>query len=196
MPCSYFHTLPCFECFIYCNHKCFRSIKPKRFCCLTLVDTPVATHPYQPSCFDGCVRNFLQSLPSHQAASFPLLPSHAMTPYRNLFQQEHEWNTCIFVIATRFVNRFYFAICKVRCKPTFSFQEQVGFFTTFPNVPRVITWSFPRRDPKLLNILTGTPRLSRYSPAGDAALICPAGEIWSVVTESPTLQSTRTLSIL
>src|ERR1041384_8249858 len=35
-------------------------------------------------------------------------------------------------------------------------------------------------------MLLGTPRALRNSPAGLASAISPAGEIWSVVTESPT----------
>ena len=31
----------------------------------------------------------------------------------------------------------------------------------------------------------------RYRPAGESVLIAPAGEMWSVVTESPSLASTR-----
>lgn len=31
----------------------------------------------------------------------------------------------------------------------------------------------------------------RYLPAGVSALMAPAGEMWSVVTESPSLASTR-----
>ncbi len=31
----------------------------------------------------------------------------------------------------------------------------------------------------------------RYVPAGESGLIAPAGEMWSVVIESPTFTSTR-----
>ena len=39
------------------------------------------------------------------------------------------------------------------------------------------------------------PWASRYLPAGLSALIEPAGLMWSVVTESPSLASTRALAI-
>ena len=51
-------------------------------------------------------------------------------------------------------------------------------------VPRVITRSLPRRDPKLLKS-RGDSCSWRYRPAGPSGLIAPAGEMWSVVTESP-----------
>src|SRR5690606_28428562 len=49
----------------------------------------------------------------------------------------------------------------------------------------------PRRDPYELNSCRGTPRSDRYFPAGESGLIEPAGEMWSVVTESPSFASTR-----
>ena len=36
-----------------------------------------------------------------------------------------------------------------------------------------------------LNIETGTPCCCRYEPAGPSFLMLPAGEMWSVVIESP-----------
>ncbi len=39
--------------------------------------------------------------------------------------------------------------------------------------------------------MRSTPLVCRYWPAGLSALIEPAGEMWSVVTESPSLASTR-----
>ena len=35
------------------------------------------------------------------------------------------------------------------------------------------------------------PCSAKYLPAGESALIFPAGEMWSVVTESPRTASTR-----
>src|SRR3954454_21015493 len=59
------------------------------------------------------------------------------------------------------------------------------------NVPRIITSWLPRRDPYELNSCRGTPWSARYLPAGESGLIELAGEMWSVVTESPSLASTR-----
>ena len=57
----------------------------------------------------------------------------------------------------------------------------------FANVPRIITSWFPRRAPYELNSRRRRPRAPwRYRPAGESALIEPAGEMWSVVIESPT----------
>src|ERR671917_170001 len=61
----------------------------------------------------------------------------------------------------------------------------------FANVPRIITSWLPRRDPYELNSCRGTPCSARYRPAGESGLIELAGEMWSVVTESPSLASTR-----
>ena len=36
-----------------------------------------------------------------------------------------------------------------------------------------------------------TPCSASHSPAGESGLMAPAGEMWSVVTESPNLASTR-----
>ena len=58
-------------------------------------------------------------------------------------------------------------------------------------VPRIITSWLPRREPYELNSWRATPCSARYLPAGESALIEPAGEMWSVVTESPSLASTR-----
>ena len=52
-------------------------------------------------------------------------------------------------------------------------------------MPRTITSWFPRREPYELKSLRSTPCSTRYRPAGDSGLIEPAGEMWSVVTESP-----------
>src|SRR2546423_13964826 len=59
------------------------------------------------------------------------------------------------------------------------------------NVPRIITSWLPRRDPYELKSRRSTPCDARYRPAGESGLIAPAGEMWSVVTESPSLASTR-----
>ena len=59
------------------------------------------------------------------------------------------------------------------------------------NVPRIITSWLPRRDPYELKSRRSTPCSDRYLPAGASALIAPAGEMWSVVIESPSLSSTR-----
>src|SRR6185436_3480028 len=59
------------------------------------------------------------------------------------------------------------------------------------NVPRIMTSWLPRREPYELNSCRGTPCSARYLPAGESNLIEDAGEMWSVVTESPSLASTR-----
>ncbi len=59
------------------------------------------------------------------------------------------------------------------------------------NVPRIITSWLPRREPYELKSLRSTPCSARYRPAGLSGLIEPAGLMWSVVTESPSLASTR-----
>ena len=56
---------------------------------------------------------------------------------------------------------------------------------TFANVPRTITSWLPRRAPYELNSRRSTPWSTRYFPAGESGRIAPAGEMWSVVTESP-----------
>ena len=61
----------------------------------------------------------------------------------------------------------------------------------FANVPRIITSWCPRRAPYELNSLVGTPCAISHFPAGLAAGIEPAGEMWSVVIESPSIASTR-----
>src|SRR5881397_1809716 len=61
----------------------------------------------------------------------------------------------------------------------------------FANVPRMSTSWFPRRVPYWLKSTGFTPFETRYCPAGLAAGIAPAGEMWSVVTESPTDTRTR-----
>src|SRR5215831_16130057 len=52
------------------------------------------------------------------------------------------------------------------------------------NVPRIITSWLPRRVPYWLKSSGLTWWASRYFPAGESALIDPAGEMWSVVIES------------
>src|SRR6202521_1346754 len=64
-----------------------------------------------------------------------------------------------------------------------------------PNVPRTITSWLPRRAPELLKSGRCTPRSIKYLPAGLSTGIAPAGEMWSVVTESPSTASTRAPSI-
>ena len=54
-----------------------------------------------------------------------------------------------------------------------------------PNVPRISTSWWPRRAPYELNSSGATLRSWSHSPAGDHGAIEPAGEMWSVVTESP-----------
>ena len=58
-------------------------------------------------------------------------------------------------------------------------------------VPRTMTWWFPRREPYELKSTFSTPLEIRYWPAGLAAGMLPAGEMWSVVTELPTITRTR-----
>ena len=59
------------------------------------------------------------------------------------------------------------------------------------NVPRVMTRSLPRREPKLLKSCGLMPACCKYCPAGPLAGMAPAGEMWSVVTELPSNTSTR-----
>ena len=63
------------------------------------------------------------------------------------------------------------------------------------NVPRIITSWWPRRAPYELNSSGATPCSWSHWPAGDQAAIEPAGEMWSVVTESPSTASTRAPSM-
>ena len=56
-------------------------------------------------------------------------------------------------------------------------------------VPRTITRSSPRREPYELKSRLAIPRDFKYRPAGLSSAMSPAGEMWSVVTES--LRSTR-----
>ena len=65
----------------------------------------------------------------------------------------------------------------------------------FANVPRIITSWLPRREPYELKSFGSTPCSIRYSPAGLSRLIEPAGEMWSVVTLSPSTASTRAPSM-
>ena len=73
------------------------------------------------------------------------------------------------------------------------------FSRTLAKVPRTITSWLPRREPYELKSLRSTPCSTRYSPAGLCGRIAPAGEMWSVVTESPTWtrqRAPRTSSIV
>ena len=65
------------------------------------------------------------------------------------------------------------------------------FRRTFANVPRTITSWLPRREPYELKSFRSTPCSTRYVPAGESGLIEPAGEMWSVVTESPSMTRQR-----
>ena len=65
----------------------------------------------------------------------------------------------------------------------------------FAKVPRIITSWLPRREPYELKSPGSTPFSINHSPAGLAFLIAPAGEMWSVVTESPRTARTRAPSI-
>ena len=58
-------------------------------------------------------------------------------------------------------------------------------------VPRIITSWLPRRLPNELKSFGSTPREMRYAPAGPSSGMAPAGEMWSVVTLSPSRASTR-----
>ena len=60
-----------------------------------------------------------------------------------------------------------------------------------PKVPRTSTSCWPRRAPYELNSSGPTPCAWSHWPAGDHGAIDPAGEMWSVVTESPSTASTR-----
>ncbi len=60
-----------------------------------------------------------------------------------------------------------------------------------PNVPRIITSWFPRRAPKVLKSRGSTPSDIRCCPAGAPRGMLPAGEMWSVVTESPRMVRIR-----
>ena len=63
------------------------------------------------------------------------------------------------------------------------------------NVPRIITSWLPRRAPYELKSFFATPSDLSHTPAGDFSAIEPAGEIWSVVMESPNMPSTRAFAI-
>lgn len=60
---------------------------------------------------------------------------------------------------------------------------------TFPKVPLAITRSFPLLAPYELNSFSSTPLEINHLAAAEVLAIFPAGEMWSVVTESP--KSTR-----
>ena len=51
-------------------------------------------------------------------------------------------------------------------------------------VPRIMISWLPRRVPYWLKSATATWCSCRYLPAGEAARMLPAGEMWSVVIES------------
>ena len=61
----------------------------------------------------------------------------------------------------------------------------------FANVPRIITSWLPRRAPYELKSFFSTPCSTSHLPAGLDAGMLPAGEMWSVVIESPSIASTR-----
>ena len=62
----------------------------------------------------------------------------------------------------------------------------------FPKVPRIITSWLPRREPKLLKSRGSTPCSLQVPARGRVgAGSRPAGEMWSVVIESPSITSTR-----
>src|SRR5699024_10142288 len=63
----------------------------------------------------------------------------------------------------------------------------------FANVPRTITSWLPRREPYELKSRGDTPCSINHLPAGVSLPIAPAGEMWSVVTESPNLPRTLKL---
>ena len=65
------------------------------------------------------------------------------------------------------------------------------FKRIFAKVPRIIISWLPRLEPYELKSARSIPCSARYLPAGESALMFPAGEIWSVVTESPKIASTR-----
>src|SRR5207249_5724630 len=55
----------------------------------------------------------------------------------------------------------------------------------FANVPRIMTSWLPRRAPYELKSLRVTPCSISHFPAGEDGGMLPAGEMWSVVIESP-----------
>src|SRR5699024_11410078 len=60
----------------------------------------------------------------------------------------------------------------------------------FANVPRNITSWLPRLEPYELKSRGETPCSINHLPAGVSLPIAPAGEMWSVVTESPNFANT------
>ena len=62
-------------------------------------------------------------------------------------------------------------------------------------VPRIITSWLPRREPYELKSLLLDAVLVEVPRGGESFLIEPAGEMWSVVTESPSRASTRAPSM-
>lgn len=65
----------------------------------------------------------------------------------------------------------------------------------FANVPRDITASLPRREPYELKSRGARPFSDRYLAAGLFRAMLPAGEMWSVVIESPKYNKTFAFSI-
>ena len=59
----------------------------------------------------------------------------------------------------------------------------------------MISW-LPRRLPNELKSVLETPRSVNHFPAGPLAGNDPAGEMWSVVIESPSFNKTLAFSIL
>jgi len=57
----------------------------------------------------------------------------------------------------------------------------------FANVPLAIISSFPLLAPYVLKSFGSTPFEIKYFAAGEFLDILPAGEMWSVVIESPKL---------
>ena len=55
----------------------------------------------------------------------------------------------------------------------------------FAKVPRIMTSWLPRRAPYWLKSAGFTPLSPRYFAAGEVFAMLPAGEMWSVVMESP-----------
>src|SRR5512140_2143661 len=62
---------------------------------------------------------------------------------------------------------------------------------TLANVPRIITSWLPRREPYELKSAFVTLFSISQRPAGEESLMDPAGEMWSVVIESPKMPSAR-----
>src|SRR3954466_7455397 len=72
-----------------------------------------------------------------------------------------------------------------------SFSARFLTSRIFPDVPRIIASWWPRRAPYELNCSGLAPCSCSHVPAGLHAGIVPAGEMWSVVTESPRTAKAR-----